>query len=216
SDGVKSYCGPAVNVQPAQMGDAQNPFLCPKGLAGTGVERTLGSQLLYGLGASYALIKERFDLLAGLYGAVGGEANSYPVEGIVGVKIYLAKNSFMSLGGGASLIPAQTQGAVWRAFLGFVFEPQIGDRDGDGLKDDVDRCPDDPEDHDDFEDGDGCPDPDNDHDGILDKDDKCPNEPETNNGFQDEDRSQERREGKEGSDEMPDRQDKCPEDPKDR
>ena len=61
------------------------------------------------------------------------------------------------------------------------------DRDGDGLKDDVDKCPDDPEDKDGFEDDDGCPDPDNDHDRILDKDDKCPNEPETYNGFEDED-----------------------------
>ena len=49
-----------------------------------------------------------------------------------------------------------------RLFVGFIFEPRIGDRDGDGIKDDVDKCPDDPEDFDDFEDEDGCPDPDND------------------------------------------------------
>ena len=54
------------------------------------------------------------------------------------------------------------------AFVGFIFEPSIGDRDGDGYKDDVDQCPDDPEDFDDFEDEDGCPEPDNDKDGILD------------------------------------------------
>src|SRR5262249_58026703 len=124
--------------------------------------------------------------------------------------------SYFEAGVGTRIIPDQTGSPEVRAFLGFVFEPSIGDRDGDGIKDDIDKCPDDPEDHDDFEDDDGCPDPDNDRDGILDVDDKCPNEPETNNGFQDEDRSQERREGKEGSDEMPDRQDKCPEDPKDR
>ena len=33
-----------------------------------------------------------------------------------------------------------------------------GDRDGDGIKDNVDKCPDDPEDKDGFEDADGCPD----------------------------------------------------------
>jgi OOP family OmpA-OmpF porin len=55
--------------------------------------------------------------------------------------------------------------------------PKPGDRDGDGLTDDVDKCPDEPEDKDGFEDDDGCPDPDNDKDSILDKDDKCPNEP---------------------------------------
>jgi hypothetical protein len=45
------------------------------------------------------------------------------------------------------------------------------DRDGDGLGDASDSCPDTPEDRDGFEDADGCPDPDNDRDGILDADD---------------------------------------------
>jgi hypothetical protein len=49
------------------------------------------------------------------------------------------------------------------------------DRDGDGVPDDVDKCPDHPEDLDGFEDDDGCPDPDNDQDGVRDVDDQCPN-----------------------------------------
>jgi outer membrane protein OmpA-like peptidoglycan-associated protein len=65
--------------------------------------------------------------------------------------------------------------------------PKVSDRDGDGIPDDLDKCPDDPEDKDGFEDDDGCPDPDNDKDGIPDVSDACPNEPETVNGFQDED-----------------------------
>jgi hypothetical protein len=40
---------------------------------------------------------------------------------------------------------------------------------------------------DDFEDGDGCDDPDNDGDGIVDAIDMCPNEAETKNGVDDED-----------------------------
>jgi OOP family OmpA-OmpF porin len=44
----------------------------------------------------------------------------------------------------------------------------VGDKDGDGIKDDVDKCPNDAEDKDGFEDQDGCPDPDNDKDGISD------------------------------------------------
>ena len=63
----------------------------------------------------------------------------------------------------------------------------VGDRDKDGIPDNLDKCPDDPEDKDGFEDDDGCPDPDNDKDGILDKNDACPNEPETVNGVDDED-----------------------------
>jgi outer membrane protein OmpA-like peptidoglycan-associated protein len=66
-------------------------------------------------------------------------------------------------------------------------KPKVLDRDGDGIPDDLDKCPDDPEDKDGFEDEDGCPDPDNDKDGIADKLDACPNEPETVNGVDDQD-----------------------------
>lgn len=61
------------------------------------------------------------------------------------------------------------------------------DGDGDGINDDVDKCPTEAEDADNFQDDDGCPDPDNDGDGILDASDKCVNEPETKNNYQDED-----------------------------
>ena len=61
------------------------------------------------------------------------------------------------------------------------------DRDGDGIPDKIDKCPDEPEDFDGFEDADGCPDPDNDHDGIPDELDECINEPENYNGYQDAD-----------------------------
>ncbi len=61
------------------------------------------------------------------------------------------------------------------------------DSDGDGIEDSKDKCPNEPEDFDGFEDADGCPDPDNDHDGILDVNDKCPNVPEDLDGFQDDD-----------------------------
>jgi outer membrane protein OmpA-like peptidoglycan-associated protein len=61
------------------------------------------------------------------------------------------------------------------------------DSDGDGIPDLKDKCPNDAEDKDGFEDDDGCPDPDNDKDGIPDAADKCPNEPETFNGVDDQD-----------------------------
>ncbi len=53
----------------------------------------------------------------------------------------------------------------------------LADRDHDGIPDVRDKCPDEPEDKDGFEDEDGCPDFDNDKDGIPDAKDKCPNEP---------------------------------------
>jgi OOP family OmpA-OmpF porin len=61
------------------------------------------------------------------------------------------------------------------------------DPDKDGIVGDADKCPNEPEDKDGFQDEDGCPDPDNDGDGIPDTADKCPNEPEDKDGFQDDD-----------------------------
>ena len=48
------------------------------------------------------------------------------------------------------------------------------DTDRDGIPDKDDRCRDQPEDEDGFQDEDGCPDPDNDEDGIPDSQDECP------------------------------------------
>ncbi len=81
------------------------------------------------------------------------------------------------------------------------------DRDGDGLFDDVDRCPDTPEDKDGFQDDDGCPDLDNDADGIPDTSDQCPLAPEDKDGFEDADGCPELDNDKDG---LLDRADKCP------
>lgn len=52
------------------------------------------------------------------------------------------------------------------------------DRDGDGIHDGIDQCVDAPEDKDGYEDEDGCPeDQDRDGDGLIDSEDKCPNTP---------------------------------------
>jgi outer membrane protein OmpA-like peptidoglycan-associated protein len=48
------------------------------------------------------------------------------------------------------------------------------DQDRDGLLDRDDKCPEQAEDKDAFQDEDGCPDPDNDGDDVLDTNDKCP------------------------------------------
>lgn len=62
------------------------------------------------------------------------------------------------------------------------------DRDGDGIDDDGDACPDDPETLNGLLDDDGCPDAaDPDHDGLLAPADLCPNEAEDRDGFRDDD-----------------------------
>ena len=68
-----------------------------------------------------------------------------------------------------------------------VVDPGPPDRDGDGITDEHDICPNNPEDPDGFESEDGCPDPDNDHDGVYDYADLCPLEAEDEDGFASED-----------------------------
>ncbi len=85
--------------------------------------------------------------------------------------------------------------------------PPDNDPDKDGILGDADKCPNDPEDKDSFEDENGCPDPDNDNDGVLDGVDKCPLEPEDKDGFQDDDGCPDPDNDQDG---VLDAQDKCP------
>jgi outer membrane protein OmpA-like peptidoglycan-associated protein len=178
---------------------------------------TAGTEIPFGFGVAYALSRQKFDLVGEVYGALplGASANYMPLEALGGVKLYLARNSFLSLGAGRGLLPGKGANPDFRAMIGIVFEPNIGDRDGDGIKDDVDKCPDEPEDFDGFEDEDGCPDPDNDRDGIPDEDDKCPDIPEDKDGVEDEDGCPEGDKNDRDGDGIPDNIDKCPDEPED-
>ncbi|HHH31800.1 MAG TPA: hypothetical protein ENK57_26095 [Polyangiaceae bacterium] len=144
-----------------------------------------------------------------------GSAPALSLEAIVGLKVFVERSSFLMLGGGAGLPTGGFQAPDVRALVGFVFEPSLGDRDGDGLRDDVDECVDEPEDFDGFADEDGCPDPDNDRDGILDVDDECPMIPEDRDGDADEDGCPEGGEGDRDGDTILDAVDRCPDEPED-
>ncbi len=155
----------------------------------------VGDAFTFGLGAIWELLDERLALIAEFYGSTGfGSLQSTPMEVLVGAKYHHKKGFTAGLGGGAGV--ARGIGAPDYRLLGMLGytmpeerlrPPRITDRDEDGLVDDEDRCPRDPEDLDGFEDDDGCPDPDNDQDGILDADDGAPNEAEDVDGFEDED-----------------------------
>lgn len=67
------------------------------------------------------------------------------------------------------------------------------DLDADGILAANDRCPNVPEDLDNFEDSDGCPELDNDRDSVRDVLDMCPNAPEVVNGWADWDGCPDRR-----------------------
>jgi OOP family OmpA-OmpF porin len=178
-----------------------------------------GALATYGGGVSLRVL-ESLDLVAETYGTyltAGGASGAITTsnEAVGGIKVFVERNSYLMLGGGTRYGHG-FEAADERAFLGFVFEPSIGDRDGDGIKDDVDQCPDDPEDFDGFKDEDGCPDPDNDNDGIPDVDDRCPNVPEDMDGDHDEDGCPESKDGDRDGDGIPDSKDKCPDEPEDR
>jgi outer membrane protein OmpA-like peptidoglycan-associated protein len=174
----------------------------------------------FGLGLSWRAL-ESLDLVAETYGTdqLGSKSDSnvqLSNEVVGGLKIFVERNSYLMVGGGTRYTTG-FEAADIRGFVGFVFEPSIGDRDGDGLKDDVDKCPDDPEDFDGFQDEDGCPEPDNDDDGIPDIDDRCPDVPEDKDGHDDKDGCPEGEgDGDKDGDGIPDKLDKCPDQPEDR
>ncbi|HTM46723.1 MAG TPA: OmpA family protein [Polyangiaceae bacterium] len=179
-----------------------------------------GNLVTYGLGISWRAVAA-LDLIAETYGTyqAGGASDSdqkLSEEVVGGVKVFVERNSYLMAGAGRRTFSKGFEAADLRMFAGFVFEPSIGDRDGDGYKDDEDECPDDPEDFDDFKDEDGCPDPDNDNDGILDVNDRCPNTPEDRDGDEDEDGCPEGSDGDRDGDGILDSKDKCPDDPEDR
>jgi outer membrane protein OmpA-like peptidoglycan-associated protein len=100
----------------------------------------------------------------------------------------------------------------FQVWLGASYQKYLSDRDGDGIVDDDDQCPDDPEDKDGFEDLDGCPEPDNDKDGLPDVSDRCPDDPEDHDDFEDLDGCPDPDNDKDG---IPDTKDQCPLDPED-
>jgi hypothetical protein len=106
-----------------------------------------GNRITYGGGLSYRVL-DPVDIVADTYATYltsGDSGIKASNEVVGGLKIFVERNSYLMIGGG----PRYTSGfeaADFRAFVGFIFEPSIGDRDGDGIKDDVDKCPDNPED----------------------------------------------------------------------
>ncbi|MCC7386131.1 MAG: OmpA family protein [Deltaproteobacteria bacterium] len=154
----------------------------------------IDDQLFYRLGYGH-----RFDALGGpplgvgiaLSGSFSAKnpfdtALESPLE-LLGQVEYDLLSSLQLFGGGGLSIGKGFGAPDGRAFLGARFAPRARDRDGDGLPDREDRCPDRAEDPDGFEDQDGCPDLDNDSDKIPDARDGAPNDPEDYDNFKDED-----------------------------
>lgn len=88
---------------------------------------------------------------------------------------------------------------------------ELIDTDHDGIPDEIDACPTEPEDHLGPDPNDGCPlPPDRDHDGIPDQFDKCPDVPEDHKGAEPNDGCPDIDTDKDG---IPDAVDACPHEP---
>ncbi len=177
-----------------------------------------GPELHAGLGAKFQLFRKLALTFAAnkYFPLIDDDAKDAPVEALAGVAWSATPDLTVTVFGGSDgglnddygrgtplRVGAQL---VWTAAERTV-ERVVGDKDGDGIKDDVDQCLDLAEDFDKFEDEDGCPEPDNDQDGLADGQDKCPNEPEDEDTYQDDDGCPDL---DNDGDSVPDAQDRCP------
>ncbi len=99
-----------------------------------------------------------------------------PWEVLAGVRARVYQNWGLELDVGRGVALGGGYGREeLRVILALRYDETFIDSDGDGVPDSRDKCPTEAEDADDFNDSDGCPDPDNDGDGIIDGQDQCPN-----------------------------------------
>lgn len=191
----------------------------------------VASMVTYGL-AFLAPLTDTFELDVDVFGgAVVGLGDDFgpedaPLEALATGR-YLHESGFFLQGSvGTGLVSGFGVPTV-RAGIAVGFgSSSIKDADKDGIRDDVDECPNEKEDFDGVLDSDGCPDPDNDNDGIPDVDDQCPNRSglAADNGCPSEEPdiidyrppTQRQRQSRDSDgDGIPDVNDQCPDDPED-
>lgn len=131
---------------------------------------------------------------------------SNPMELALGARYAPQPGLKMEFGAAVGILPGYGT-PDFRLFAGVRYAPTVLDEDGDGVPDDRDPCPTEPEDVDGFRDSDGCPDLDNDEDGVPDTTDACADEKEDVDGFKDDDGCPEIDNDEDG---VLDADDKCP------
>ncbi len=166
--------------------------------------------LAYGLGASLDLPPWwKLDTWRGIVELTGqfprGDSTDTqryraPLSARAGLRVRIWKSLAIDFGGGAGLGEAGYGREGYRFFAGVRWEELLSDRDGDGVPDERDRCPDEPG----LVSLQGCPDGDRDGDGVPDSQDRCPDQPGPKEleGCPDTD-----------GDGIPDIDDKCPTEP---
>lgn len=189
----------------AGVGDIQGASMYRLGTSlpyGVGARVDLGESFLVGaeLDGAYTLIKDD-EGNPQPYNVSPMEAHLYGTYGT-------GDGLLVTLGGGTGVVAGIGAPDV-RIFLGLAWRDPGAppDADKDGYSDEEDSCPLQPEDFDNYDDADGCPDPNNDKDGLLDVDDKCPNAAEDADGFEDTDGCPDLDNDKDG---LADTDDRCP------
>ncbi len=138
----------------------------------------------------------QFSKLLGVSGAVFSDispdealpdtTNSPTLEAIAVLNLDFSERFSSSVGGGIGFFDT-IGNPVFRSMVSISLKTVESDDDGDGIVNAEDKCPNEPEDLDAFEDTDGCPELDNDQDGIPDLKDSCTNEAEDLDNFIDSD-----------------------------
>jgi outer membrane protein OmpA-like peptidoglycan-associated protein len=195
-----------------------------------------GNEWTYGIGAFVPLRDNTLRVGIDLFGSAGIDKDhaftkdNSTLEWMAEGRMTLDDKKRLFLGGGAGtrLTPGYSPDFRVVAMVGYSYPiedtvppspprkfvvPDIkpADTDHDGLPDDIDLCPTEPEDHKQPNPDDGCPAPsDRDGDGIPDDVDKCPDKPEDFDKIDDEDGCPEDDFDK---DSVPDAVDACPKEP---
>lgn len=163
-----------------------NPFLLVGGgapIALSSARKTFNSGVI---GEGYFGAGLRFDTNKGFVMRFDARLSALPSaedEGLIAGRVNLEAD----VNFGIELSPGKPRRTVVVEEKVVVDEGPPPDRDEDGIPDSTDKCLDRPEDTDNHEDADGCPDIDNDNDRVLDIADKCEGQLETLNGIADDD-----------------------------
>lgn len=177
------------------------------GNSGQFLQLVVHDAFTYGLGAAVELPPfwelRSWRAIADLSGQIqrgftaSSDRYSAPLDGRIGVRAFFGRSLAAEIGIGTGLGAAAYGRETFRAFGGLRWEELRSDRDGDGVPDDEDRCPDQPGPRE----LQGCPDGDRDGDGVPDSQDRCPDVkgPKELEGCPDSD-----------GDGIPDIDDKCP------
>ncbi len=173
-------------------------------------DTAIGHAAVYGAALGLRVVKP-LELNLELHGnSSGSRASQNAAELLLGAKVLVADVVAVSAGGGTGL-GGGVGSPDFRVYFGATVAPNfdsgLRDTDRDHVPDRRDKCLEEAEDVDKFQDEDGCPDPDNDADSRLDEIDKCPDDPEDDDGFMDNDGCPEADNDKDG---INDADDQCP------